>query len=269
MKYLIAFVTIFFSLNSASALTLEEIASDETLTIQDSRGPKYRQDLESHALDEWDAVVDLNSVIDDGLIHSVYEGLCDPDVYDVDEIRIEMDDWPQMHVVFNSIKKGSKSIAYVARPVVVYEPTYTVYETHADYKKGVATEIKLECAVQSEVGFYYEHNENSEVIYIGYAYDLEEFVNEETAPEYGVLINGESIEAESEALALYDEFKKAELSDADVNVCYFGDWERAVESANNAIEIGVIDIYGAGELEVEVLSRESGEYTYGLIRVCN
>jgi hypothetical protein len=270
MKCINFFFLFFVSTNLAFALSLEELALNKDLSIQSSRGPKYRQQLQDHALNEWGNVVDLNNLIDDGLIHSVYEGLCDPqDVYDVDEVSVEMDDWPSMYVSFDSIKDGSKSIAYVAHPVVVYEATYEVYKTHADYKKQERSTLKLECHVASEIGFYYEHNSESEVIYLGHAYDLSEVVPVEVAPDYGVLINGRSVKDESVALTLFNEFKNAEDSGEDVDVCYFGDWESAVESVHSSVVIGVVDIYSSGELEVEIFSKESDTYTYGLIRLCN
>ncbi len=265
MKYIIILCALVWAVG-ASALTLEEIAKDPTLKIKSSKGPKYRKELEQHALSEWEEVEDLGNLVDDGLIHSVYEGACDPDVYQVDEVEVTMDDWPSMHVVFNSIKKGSTSIAYVAHPVVVYTPTYHVYKTHADYKRGVITKMTIDCGVQSEIGFYYEHNKENELRYLGHAYDLSEFVEQE--PEYGILVNGSLIQNEKVALALYEEFKSAEETDVDVNVCYFGGWEQAVESAHRIISIGVLDIYVAGELEVEVHNTEDGDYTYGLIRQC-
>lgn len=61
--------------------------------------------------------------------------------------------------------------------------------------------------------------------------------------------------------------KIREEEDQEVDVCYEGDWEEATENVNAIISINVLDIYGAGELDVEIYHK-NGDSTYGIISTC-
>lgn len=91
----------------AQALTLHDIALGEGLQEKSSRGPAYRDQLKVDALEQWEAYTDVGNTIDNGLIHSVFDGVCDPkDVYQIDGVEVGVDyDSEIVDVSYHSIKK--------------------------------------------------------------------------------------------------------------------------------------------------------------------
>lgn len=73
-------------------------------------------------------------------------------------------------------KKGSKSVGYKVTPNVTYQATFSVYKSHADYKRNILTDVMVDCTISSEMGFYYEHTSDQSINYLGNSDTIEEAI---------------------------------------------------------------------------------------------
>jgi hypothetical protein len=87
----------------------------------------------------------------------------------------------------------------------------------------------------------------------------------------GFFYKGQSMADKATAEAFFKDFLSAQETDEDVEVCYSGNWEEALNTVNEVITIYVNDIYGEGEgaaLDVDIDNEDAGESTYGIISGC-
>lgn len=91
------------------------------------------------------------------------------------------------------------------------------------------------------------------------------------ASNAGFFYKGESVKDKKIADALFIELKLSEEDDRDVEVCYQGTWEEAVENEGEFLSIYVLDVYGETEfpsLDTEVKQNQTNEYSYYIIPSC-
>ncbi|MCB0376996.1 MAG: hypothetical protein KDD33_00760 [Bdellovibrionales bacterium] len=81
------------------------------------------------------------------------------------------------------------------------------------------------------------------------------------------LFEGRSMSIKENAEDYFNAQKRSNETDEEIDVCYVGDWELAVDSVHPVIFINVLDIYGGGELDTET-EHENGDSTYGIIPEC-
>ena len=102
------------------------------------------------------------------------------------------------------------------------------------------------------------------------------FVNtslaEKTASEKaGLLFNGKSMLEKGVSDHFFNEAKLAEEDGRDLDICYFGYWEKALSGVHNHLIVSIIDIYGESKnppLEIEITNKEKNDYISTIVRSC-
>jgi len=162
-----------FIASDAFALTAEDINtnSDLNLIVSSSRGPSYKDAIESHALEYWEETEDFYNLFDDGMNHDAEE-TCKPNVkyYRLDEVRVVYnEEMPRLSVSFASIKltEGGRTQVYIAYPQATYELSYKFYKSESDYDDNMLSNVTEFCTVAYGTGFYYENTKDESVNFIG------------------------------------------------------------------------------------------------------